>query len=251
MRERPPCPRPIGVGPPHPGPPGTLASQERKNAPSETPVWRRGLRLCRSHCSDGPRPSAPTLGPPRGPHPSRSFKGNSPKPSQSLDPQFRRRGLRMLRKEARRSQRILPRRDWLGGVVTGRKSRRATSAGSEGFSQVGGAAAGPPLHQLEVRGTTRRGGGSGAPRLAVRWGFPVRGGSACGRAGGRADPRAVRAGHPRPGASEPCEGLVLGAPDQRPGLGAGGGGGGLRVESREACGLRGLEGKRNKQAVGN
>lgn len=167
--KRPPCLRPFGVGPPHPGPPGALASQERKSAPSETPVWRRGLRLCRSHCSDGPRPSAPTLGPPRGPHPSRSFKGNSPKPSQSLDPQFRRRGLRMLRKEARRSQRILPRRDWLGGVATGRKSRRATSAGSEGFSRAGGAAAGPPLHELEVRGISRRRGGSGAPRLAGRW----------------------------------------------------------------------------------
>lgn len=59
----------------------------------------------------------------------------------------------MIRNGARRGQRILPRRDWLGGVAMGRKSRRATSAGSESFSQVGGAAAGWLVVEVEVRGT--------------------------------------------------------------------------------------------------
>lgn len=75
--------------------------------------------FCRSLCSDGPRPSAPTPGPPRGPHPSRSFNGNSPKPCQTRDPQFRRRELRMIRNEERRGRRILPGRDWLGGRGSG------------------------------------------------------------------------------------------------------------------------------------
>ena len=78
-----------------PGFPGT-----RDLPPSETQIWSQGLRICRSQCSEGPRPSAPTPGPPRGPHPSRSFKGNSPKPSRNADPQFRRREPRVTGKEA-------------------------------------------------------------------------------------------------------------------------------------------------------
>lgn len=107
-----------------PGFPGT------QECHPETQIWRRGL----SQYSGGLRPSAPTPGPPRGPHPSRSFNGNRPKPSQNRDPQFRRRELRTTSEEERRVQRPLPRRDWLGGVAVGRKSRRATSAGSESFS---------------------------------------------------------------------------------------------------------------------
>lgn len=74
-----------------------------------------------------PHPS----GPPRGPHPSWLFNGNSPKPAKNPDPQFRRLKLRATRPEAGRGQETLPRRDWLKGVAEGRKSRRATSAGSE------------------------------------------------------------------------------------------------------------------------
>lgn len=88
-----------------PGFPGTRALP-----PSETRIWSQGLRICRSQCSEGPRPSAPTPGPPRGPHPSRSFKGNSPKPSRNADagPQFRRREQRVTGKEAGPGPRTLP-----------------------------------------------------------------------------------------------------------------------------------------------
>lgn len=81
---------PKGAGILHPGPLRTPASQESWACHPLRPKF--GVRGCVvADSSEGPRPSAPIPGPPRGPHPSWSFKGNSPKPSQNADPQFRRR----------------------------------------------------------------------------------------------------------------------------------------------------------------
>lgn len=138
-----PCQRPpIGAGTPVWDHLGTLASQERRNATLK-PKFGGGdcvFAGCSSLVAYDPRPQSP--GHRGGPHPSRSLNGISPKPPQNRDPQFRRRKLRKIGEEGRRGQGTLPRRDWLGGVAVGRKSRRATSAGSESFSQVGGAARG-------------------------------------------------------------------------------------------------------------
>ena len=110
--------------------------------PSDTRIWSRGLRcfffFCRSQRSEGLQPSAPTPGPPRGPHPSWSFKGKQPQTlsqPRNADPQFRRREPRLTGAEAGRGQQAVSRADWLRGGATSRKPRRATSSESQRRSQ--------------------------------------------------------------------------------------------------------------------
>ena len=109
--------------------------------PSDTRIWSQGLSFFfffAGRSALRARNPQPTPRPPRGPHPSWSFKG---KQSQTLlqprnaDPQFRRREPRVTGAEAGRGQQAVSRADWLRGGATSRKPRRATSSESHRRSQ--------------------------------------------------------------------------------------------------------------------
>lgn len=79
-----------GWYPRHPGPLGSAASLEREICHPETHTGGGAPYLPVAVFG---RPATLAL-----PHPSRSFKGNSPKPAHGADPQFRRRELRATRR---------------------------------------------------------------------------------------------------------------------------------------------------------
>lgn len=115
-----------------------------------------GAAYLRSHCPNDPLPSAPPFGPPRGPRPSRSRSGRSPKFAQSREPQFRRREPRTACEG--RGPEPLPSAIGLGAWPQSRKSRPATSAGSEGAGRLRALTAGV-FRAAQVRAVSGSGNG--------------------------------------------------------------------------------------------